>query len=276
MDEGDASLDAHQPQCHPDKSRQVRFSLDRGLGLFRPRRGRGTGREKRRVRHDMIEGVGGEQAFLQHIALPDHHSSGKVIGDDILLAYADELGLTLDPLDFAGSDTPGEAETRRADAATEIEDGFLLFLSRRHRGREKHRIDRHAITLWELAQLHLPAQQGIGTHLPSSISSSKARAAWWSASATMRRRGIAPILPSSTLVWVSNTTTLMPDAARSACSQERRTGSLLRMSSFTGLTPSAGNLCSPAIGVASRWGFFWHRLSTRRSWRRDDRRGWTV
>ncbi len=49
---------------------------------------------------------------------------------------------------------------------------------------------------------------------------------------------MAPMLPSMMLVWSSNTTASMPAAASSACSQDNRTGSLVRSSSFIGLTAS--------------------------------------
>ncbi len=48
---------------------------------------------------------------------------------------------------------------------------------------------------------------------------------------------MALALPSSTLVWVSRTTDSMPRSAKSALSHDNRTGSLVRMSSFTAPSP---------------------------------------
>ena len=84
---------------------------------------------------------------------------------------------------------------------------------RRHRGGEQHRVDRHPIAVRRLAEAHPAAEQVVRRSARSATARALARPARALAralsrrsSSTIRRRGIAPMLPSTPLTWSSSTT----------------------------------------------------------------------
>src|SRR5207237_7024250 len=102
-----------------------------------------------------------------------------------------------------------EAQHRRTGAAADIKN--LLMRLRGDRGGEQHRIDRRPRTVGRLAQNDAAAKQAVlgyrllrrtrNAHRSSfSAAASSAAARLWSRVATIRRRGMAPMLPSTRLV----------------------------------------------------------------------------
>ena len=145
---------------------------------------------------------------MQQIA--DHHRDAGLhrVEDRIVAGEPHQVALHFEPDDADMRHPRRQAQHRRPDAAADIE--HQLMRLGRHRGSEKDRVDGDPIAVHRLAQPDPAAEQAIlgegrlgggFAHLASSpAASSTARARPKSRSATISRRGIAPMLPSTRLV----------------------------------------------------------------------------
>src|SRR5262249_53496662 len=148
-----------------------------------------------------------------------------------------QLALALDADDAHRRKAHGEAQRSGAAAAADIEHPLARLC--RDRRRQQHRVDRDTVALLRLAEPQAAAEQpvlarrcgGDAGHAAPSAAASKRRARSKSLSSTIRRRGMAPMLPSMMLVCVSSTTAPIPAAVSRASAQDKRTASLVRKSS---------------------------------------------
>ena len=201
-------------------------ALDRRRGLARcsrahcrgPARGRAGWPSHGRRRRRLSRGGGCHQ-----VADHDREPPAHAVEDHIVAGDADQLALHLEPDDAALRHPRREAQHRRAGAAAEIEHRMRRL--RRHGGGEEDRVDRGPRPVRRLAQPDPPAEQVVlGERAPScgprssqprfGLGDQRRGRVGGRRSATISRRWIAPMLPSTRLVCWSSTRQSIPASVK--------------------------------------------------------------